>query len=276
MAITGNADVGATIEQVVSTLTTQTLIQESIALGAVRDFSALVGPGMDQLDIPLFNELSVQDVSEVGAEMTAQTISPVAASLLLDKHKAVPFSITSSARIESKLALVEEAVFNGGRSLAANIDDLIFGEVVSAAKTTETVAGTDALEEILRMKEQFDLDNVPRSMRYLVASPVWCRRLLGTNNIIRADEYGSSDAIQNGLVTKIYGFNILESSSSALPADGFVGMHMEGIAFARQRAVTFEQERRVLAQKDDYVLVHKFGLKSTAVMNPRLYVFDPA
>ena len=51
---------------------------------------------------------------------------------------------------------------------------------------------------------------------------------------------------------------------------------MEGIAFARQRAVTFEQERRVLAQKDDYVLVHKFGLKSTAVMNPRLYVFDPA
>ena len=172
MANTGNADVQSVIEKVVSTMTTQTLIQMSVGMGAVRDFSAMVRPGMDRLDIPLVNELAVQDVDELGGAMTPQTINPTTALLELDRHKSIPFAVTSSAAIESKLNLVSEAVRNGGMSLAAEVDDAIFAEGVGNAATTETAAAADALAAILGCKEQFDQDNVLKSDRFIVASPV--------------------------------------------------------------------------------------------------------
>lgn len=277
MAITGNTDVASAIETVVSAQVTQVLIQESVALAmpGVKDFSAEARPGMDQLDINLFTELAVQDVNENGTEMTAQTISPTAAQLLLNRHKSIPFSITSSASLESKINLVAESVRNGARSLAAEVDDATFAEGVANAGTTNTVAGADGLAEILAAKQQFDTDNVMRQGRALVASPVWMARLLGSNNIIRANEYGGAEPIRVGSVASVYGFLIFESSSASLPADGFLAMGMEAIAFARHRAMQFEQQRQVLAQRDDYTLTHKYGVESSAATNPRLYVFDP-
>jgi len=220
--------------------------------------------------------LSVQDVDEAGGNMTPQTINPAAAQLLLDQHKSIPFSLTSKGDIQSKIALVQRTVENGIRSLVAQVDDAVFAEAVSSAGTTETVAGADALEEILRCKEAFDLADVPKTDRAIVMSPVYSRRLLGTNNVIRANEFGSATPIQAARVANIYGFEVFESSSSSLPADGFLAMGMEALAFARQRQVQFEQQRQVLGQRTDYTVTHLYGVKSTAASNPRIYVFDPA
>ena len=77
-------------------------------------------------------------------------------------------------------------------------------------------------------------------------------------------------------VGSVYGFQIFESSSSALPSDGFLAVGMEGMAFARQRSVEFEEQRQVLGQRTDYALTHLYGVESTAASNPRLYVFDPS
>lgn len=275
MAITSAANVSEVIEKVVSTLVTETLIQESIMIGAMRDFSSLVRPGMDRLDIPLFNELAVQDVDDAGGAMTPQTIDPTAAQLELSRHKAVPFSLPKKVSIESKINLVEVAVRNGARSLTAEIDDAAIAEGVANAGTTVAVAAADALQAILDAKQQMDSDNIPMDRRFIISSPVFTADLLGTNNVIRANEFGNSDGIQRGMLTDIYGFRVLMSSSASLPANGFLAMHQEGIAFARQRNVEFMSEEKVLEQRDDYVLVHKYGVESSAASNPRLYEYAP-
>lgn len=277
MAVSGITDVASTIQKVVSALTTRTLIQESVGLAipGIWDRSGEVGPGMDRLDMIELAELAVQNVDETGGAMTPQSINPTASLLSLDRHKSVPFSLTKRGDLQSKIALVSRTVENAARSLAAEIDDAIFAEAVSAAGTTNTVAGADALAEVLALKTQFDQNNVPKAMRALVASPIWMQRLLGTNNVIRANEYGSAEGIRAGYITDIYGFSVFESSSSNVPADGFIGLGMESLAFARQRAVEFEQEAKVLEQRTDYAISHLYGVKSTAASNPRLYVFDP-
>lgn len=278
MADSGIADVASTIQKVVSALTTRTLIQQSVGLAipGVWDRSGEVGPGMDRLDMIELAELAVQTVDETGVAMTPQTINPTAALLPLNQHKSVPFSLTKRGELQSKIALVSRTVENAARSLAAEIDDSIFAECVSSSGTTETTAGADALAEVLRLKTVFDQANVPKEMRAIAASPVWMQRLLSTNNVIRANEYGSAEGIRAGYITDIFGFSIFESSSSSLPADGFVGIGMEACAFARQRAVEFEQQNQVLNQKVDYAISHLYGVKSTAASNPRLYTFDPA
>lgn len=277
MAITGLGDIAEVIEKVVSTMTTETLIQESVMMGAMRDFSSMVGPGMDRLDVPLFNELAVQTVDDAGGAMTPQTIDPEVAQLSLDRHRSVPFSIPKRVGLQAKLNLVQEALKNAPRSLAAEIDDASLTEAAAGAATTVAVAAADALQAILDCKEQMDSDNVRKDRRFLVASPGFMADLLDTNAIIRANEYGSTNPVQAGFVTDVYGFRILESSSSSIGSNGFIALHQEGMIFARQRSVEFEREVKVLEQREDYTLTHLYGIKhsvNAAASNPRIYNYN--
>lgn len=278
MANTGASDVAVTIEKKVSTLLTKTLIQQSVGLAVpgVWDRSSEIGPGMDRLDMIGLAELTVQTVDETGAAMTPQTITPSAKQLELSSHESIPFAVTEKGLLQSKIALVSNTVENGVQSLAAAVDDFIFSQAIADAGTTETSAGTDALEEILAIKQNFDLANVPRMGRSIIGSPVWIRRLLGTNNVIRANEFGNSDAIRMAKLTSIYGFDIFESSSSSIANDGFLALGMQAVAFARQRAMSFREQFQVLNQKTDYALTHLYGAESTAATNPRIYNFNPA
>lgn len=278
MAVSGITQVSSTIEKVISALTTRTLIQNSVALAVpgVWDRSGEVGPGMDRLDMIELAELAIQTVDETGGAMTPQTINPTASQLDLDQHKSVPFSLTKRGELQSKIALVQRTVENGLRSLAADVDDYIFAEGVANAKTTATVAAADGLEALRGCAKQFDLDNVPKAMRAVVCSPGFLHDdLLANNNVIRANEFGSTEPIRVASIASIYGMLVFESSSASLPDDGFLGIGMEALAFARQRAVEFEEEPKVLEQRKDYAITHLYGAQSTAAANPRLYVYNP-
>jgi len=279
MAVSGIAAVDLSIQEVISALCTQTLMQNSVALQipGVWDRSGEVGPGMDQLDMIELAELAIQTVDEAGGAMTPQTIVMAAQSLVLDQHKSIPFSVTSRGSLQSKLALVQKTVANAARSLAYDIDDTIFAEAAANAGTTDVTASTDGLADVLKCKKQFDVDNVPREMRAIVGSPGWINdSLLTSSSVIKANEYGSDQPIRKGFVASVYDFMIFESSSSDIPADGYIGFGLEACAFARQRAMEFERERKVLEQRDDYALTQLYGVQTTAATNPRLFVYNPA
>jgi hypothetical protein len=264
MAYTQPSDVSSSIEKRVSTIVTETLIQEAVVLGAVRDRTAEVGPGMDQLKIQLLNQLALQNVPTDGTEMTAQTITSLTADLDLDQHVSYPFAIGDKVAIESKLNLVQEQIANGARVHAANIDDYILGQLkagVSTATPDHLIAfdANDALVDMREAKKLLDEANVPKFDRFWIASPGWMQKLLASNNVIRANEFGSTNAIQAGFVAKVYDFNILETSSSELADGEFIAMQRDTYAFARHITPKFERERRVLKQADEYALTQKFG-----------------
>lgn len=278
MANTGIADVASTIETVVSSLVTRTLIQNSVALAmpGVWDRSGEVRPGMDQLDMILLAELAEQTVDETGAAMTPQTITPAAKSLVLDQHKSIPFAVTSRGALQSKIALVQRTIENGARTLAAGVDDYVFTQAIADAKTTTTIAAADGLAALRGMAKQFDLDNVPKEGRAVACSPGFLHDdLLSTSNVIKANEFGSSEPVRMGAVANIYGIMVFESSSASIADDGFLGLGLEACAFARQRAISFEEQRQILNQKTDYTLTHLYGAESTAATNPRIYVYNP-
>jgi len=279
MATTGVSDVASTIEKVVSALTTRTLIQESVSLNmpGVWDRTNEVRPGMDRLDMIELAELAVQDVDESGAAMTPQTITPSAAQLLLDRHKSIPFAVTKRGELQSKIALVQRTIENGVRSLAYEIDDAVFAEAIANAGTTDVTAAVDGLDAIRGAGKAFDLANVPKMGRAIAASPGFMYDLvLANNNVIRANEFGAAEPIRRASVVSLYGFEVFESSSASLPDDGFLALGMEAVAFARQRAMSFEEQLQVLNQRTDYALTHLYGTEATAASNPRIYVYDPA
>lgn len=279
MANTGIADVASTIQKVVSAQLTQTLIQESVylAMPGVWDRSGEVGPGMDRLDMHELAELAEQTVDETGAPLTPTTINPTAAQLNLDQHKAITFAVTERGSLQSKIALVQNTISNGVKTLSHGIDNFGFAAAVAAAGTTETVAAADALAAIRGCAKAFDLARVPKQGRAMAVSPGFLHDdLLANNNVIRANEFGSAEPIRMAAIANIYGILVFESTSSAVPDDGFVALGMEAMAFARQKSLSLKEQEQVLAHKRDYSLSHLFGSATTAASNPRIYVYDPA
>lgn len=270
MANTTTAEVAELIEKKVSTIVTDTLIQESVMMASVRDFSGLVGMGMDRLDIPLFNELAEVNVSESGA-VTPATIDPTAAQLPLDQHKSIPWKISDKASVQSKLNIVSEAVKNGSRTMAAGVDNFILN-LMDGSGATRTALTANPLQDITLAKQQLDEANVPRGDRFIVASPAFCKALLDDNTVVNANQYGSREAQQNGEVTRLFGFTILESNSSEIQEGGFIAFHRQSIAFARQMAVSLKSDYRVLDHAWEYSMSHLYGGVVTDAS--RIKIFD--
>lgn len=259
MAATSSSDLQAVIEKRVSEVVTTTLIQEAVSLGVVKTFS--VSNGMDRLDIPLYNSLAVQAITE-NTPMTEETMTPTSAQLDLDRQRGVAWGISKRASVQQKIDSVSQAVKNGARELAAEIDDYLFGLMVAGAGSTQGLAvdyAGDALAAIAGQKAIQDLANVQRFDRFIIASPGFVQGLLGDSNVINVDKYGSESPIQAGFVSKLYGYTMVESSSSAIPAGGFICMQRESTAFARQINPMLMREEKALAVKDEYSLSHLYG-----------------
>ncbi len=176
----------------------------------------------------------------------------------------MPWSISDRAGVQSKIALVPEALRNGMRTLAAEIDDQIFSLLDAAASTAApdhrlALTASDPLADLANAKKLLDQQNVPRQDRFCACSPGFIAYLLSTNNVIRAQEYGSTEPIQAGFVTRIYGFTLVESSSSSIIDDGFQAYHRSALSFARQMMPKFESEYKVLEHRWDYSLSHLYG-----------------
>jgi hypothetical protein len=272
MAATNSGDLQGIIEKRVSEVVTTTLIQESVSLGVVKQFS--VSNGTDRLDIPLFNSLAVQAITENTA-MTEETIAPTVAQLDLDRQRGVAWGISKRASVQQKIDSVSQAVKNGARELAAEIDDYMFGLMVAGAGDTKGFAvdyASDALAAIAGSKAIQDLANVQKFDRYLIVSPGFCQELLANNSIINAEKYGSTNPIQAGFVARLFGYTIVESSSASVPAGGFIACQMEASAFARQINPMLLREEKALAVKDEYSLSHLYGGVLTDTGSNRIVV----
>jgi hypothetical protein len=257
MATTTSTDLAGQIEKRVSERVNTTLQQMAISLGAIDDRSGEVGPEMDRLDIALLNELAIQDVLENGA-VTPQTINPSEFQLALDRQKSVPFAITDKASEQSKIAMVARVVSNGAISMAAEIDDHVFS-LINAGAATRVAKTVNPLEDISNAKKLLDDANVPKTDRFLVASPAFVKSLLDQNTIVNANQYGSMEARQAGYVDRIFGFTILESSSGSILEDGFQAFHRESVAFARQMNISLKSEYDVYRHEWQYSLSHLYG-----------------
>jgi len=272
MAITSSTTMQAVIEKRVSDIVTETLLQEAVSLGVVRQYP--VADGMDRLDIPLFNSMTVLSVTE-GTDLVPETITPTAAQLNLNRQRAVAWSVSKRAQIQAKINAVTQAVKIGSSQLAAEIDDYLFGLMVAGTGDTKDLSTdftSDALAAIANSKGQMDLANVPKQGRYIIASPGFITVLLSNNNVINVDKYGSENPIQAGFVTKIYGFTLVESSSSAVPAGGYIAMQQDSVAFARQANVMLLQQEQALGIKDDYSMSHIYGGVLTQTGSKRIVI----
>jgi len=271
--MTDTTALASIIEKIVSTDITETLHQNAVMLGAVRDFSSRVGQGMDRVDIPLYANPTIGNVDEATG-VADNAIGVAVAQLLLDQHKGAGTHISRRASKQQKIDSVKEWIKNATLEMASEVDDYMLGLLEALGAANREALTANAIDDIAFAKKILDDQKVPKTDRFLVASPGFMQNLLTTSSIIRANEYGTSAPIQAGFVANVLGFSILETQSSSIVDNGFHAFHRTGVAFARQIDTTLMKEEKALLVRDEYSISHLYGAQLTDAAAKRAVVFD--
>ena len=268
MAAIGKTASSALIEKIVSSTLQETLLNKSVLMPALTDYSSMIRNGMDRVDVPRFTALSPVAKTE-GTALVGVNPTMAVDSITLNQHKAIAWEIEDMASIQSKVDMLTQIVKDASINLAADIDESLVTNLLSASVvapdhvltyTANFAAATShTVGMIAEARKLLNLQNVPMEDRYLLFNPVAESEIVQLPNFIQAHQYGDSSALQNGEIGKILGFRVLMSNATALGVDKICYFHKSAVGYARQQAAKLESQRDVLGLKTNYVLSNIFG-----------------
>jgi hypothetical protein len=93
----------------------------------------------------------------------------------------------------------------------------------------------DTRTVILAAREAITRNLAPFDNRYLAVSPEITSRMLLVPEFVKVNESGSTDALRNAIIGRIYGFTVVESA--ALDAGTAIAYHQSGFVFANRTPI---------------------------------------
>lgn len=166
--------------------------------------------------------ITYDDVSEVAVDVTlshlyhAKRITDEELSLNLEDFSRQVTRVQVSAVATG----AEEALATAMNDLAADASFAL------AASDDDTIA------KILAAREALGENNAPAGDRWLAVSPEIATRLLSVDMFTKANESGSTSALRDATLGRIFGFTVVESN--ALDDGTAVAYHRSGFVFANR------------------------------------------
>lgn len=175
-----------------------------------RDFDSEVASEGDTVKVPKFGTLSANEMSQTG-QVTLQNPADDEVSITLDQHWEVSFLIRDVAKAMAKPGVLEGYVKNGVIALAEKIENKLAALYLSAG---DTVTGTFSKDSVRSARKKLVDAKVPRlAPKYLYLDTDSYDTLLADTTIGKANEFGSSSALVEGDVRKLFGFQLFESQN---------------------------------------------------------------
>jgi hypothetical protein len=178
-------------------------------------------------------------VPQPGSARTQQTRS---ATITYDDVTEVPVDVQLAHLYHAKLTSDEEMTLdieNFGRqvtrvqvaAVATGAEDTL-AKVMNDLTPDGEVDAADPEDGILAAREFLGENDAPSDDRYLAVSPAMASVLLQYDKFSKVNEAGSSDALRNAILGRIFGFWVVESN--ALTAGTAVAYHRSGFTMANR------------------------------------------
>lgn len=263
-AITSAANTAATEMEMISRIVQTELLENTVVMPTVMDYSSMVEPGIKSLEIPRFEADQNAGSGRFGGpeaqnadgvtEAALKTATLTTDKIDLDQWVNLSYRIPDRVRDQSRVPLEAELARKAGREMAIYMDQQIINTLDAS---TTTLAFNDTTNEDLELvditaaRRILNRNNVPQDDRYLLVSPEKEEDMLNIENFIHADKYGAREALLNGEIGRVYGFRVIVSN--LLSQEQVFAYHREAVGFAVQKQVQFETDRpSVTLQVTDY------------------------
>ena len=164
----------------------------------------------DTLNIPYPGTFVANDkVANSGVTLQVPTGSTT--SVVLNKHKEVSFIVEDALRALANQDVMQRYVTAGMVAIAEQIESDLLGLYTAFTYTTGT-GGTDLTAATLRATRKLMNDNkAPRNTRVMIISDKDEVALLGDTTLQQYFAFQKPDAIANGSIGSLFGFDLYQS-----------------------------------------------------------------
>lgn len=201
-----------------------------------------------------YNGPKISGGSLVDLPASATTALTYAAiNIPFDKKKGYVFPVSNIDQSQTNIDIVSNFSKDAINSLSAAWD-LSIVTAMLAGVTVTAIAGSAFTEaEILAARTYLNSKNAPTIDRYLLVSPELEAGLYGIANFISADKIGSTTAIRDGFVGRIYGFDVIlyNAMPKSTTKAQAIFYQRNALGFARQKSIgVFSADNALLPGTD--------------------------
>lgn len=235
---------GVTEIDAVSSTIIESMVQDYLQEGLIitPTLKPVVAPkGAKAVNLPRLGGFTVADKLE-GVAVEAQALLWAADSLPLTQRKTIHVHVEEIAEIQSQPNLMAALAERMGADMANAIDAFVYSELVqaSASNPDHRLAFADTslkAADILSARALLNKEKIPMVGRYIVINPDDEKSILGVDNFVRAESYGSA-VIPNGEIGRIFGFTVIMSNNATYP----IAYHSSAVGVGMQQMPTYTEQ----------------------------------
>lgn len=268
----GDAELGATKQEVIEATAQRALINASVSLPSVRDVSNRAVKGAESISFPKFGSLFTVEKRASGVDGTNQNPALAKDKLDLDERAHIQWVVDMNDKIESTLDVDRELIELAGAEHGRQIDIDMNVEMEAAAIPMTTVGNLDQ-DKILEMRRILLKNKANAKRLWLKIGPDQEELLLKVQPFTGQDQYGSA-IIPSGALGTLYGVPVILDVE--LGEQQYFMYDSMGMAFGFQRAPQFDEVKypQQGAGAMLQVLDQKYGIKALQIDAPRAFLAD--
>lgn len=183
-----------------------------------RDYESEAAQKNKTIDVPVFNNMAVQDVTPGrGNENVPTDVTPVPVKVTLDQWKEVRFQMSDKEMAEiADQSVIPPVMARSIQAIADTVDNYIATGMYRASFLYEPAAAPATEADVVNLRKALNAENVPKSNRRLVVSDDIEAELLIRAVFHQADARGDTAGLVEGSLGRKFGFDI--ASEGAMPS----------------------------------------------------------
>lgn len=199
-------------------------LQKALVYGGCcnRDYEGEIKQAGDRVRIGGLSAVTIRNYTRNTDIEDPEDVIAATAELVVDQEKYYNFAVDDVDAAQAKPTVMSAAMKNAAYELADTIDQYVRDILIAGVSednllgsddsdiVPNATAGTCVYDYILQMGEKLSDSKAPRQGRWIVIPPWWTTKLLADARFTAAPAT-STDALVNGFIGRIGGFNVYES-----------------------------------------------------------------
>jgi hypothetical protein len=257
--ITGNTQLVATKNDLITSLVQKELKFRAKLLATVTDLSSYAGKGMRSISFPKLTSFTVENRASA-APGNAQALSASVDKLDLNLNAYVSWLIDSSDEIQSSIDVQIENALRAASAHGRYVDEQIIAALEGGAGLDVGAAPLTA-DLILDAREQLLKSFADPSACAMVIGPDQEKVMLKIAEFVRADYYGSSN-IPSGQIGTVYGMPVMVHQGVGAGKAYWYSKDAVGIAFQKAPNMAEQSEIAYGTAAKRVAIDQLFGVKA--------------
>lgn len=187
-----------------------------------RNYEGEISNHGDTVHINTIGAITVKSYTKNTDIADPEALSTTDQNLVIDQSKYFNFQVDDVDKVQAAGELVDTAMGRAAYALADVSDAYLFGVIAAGAAAGNTIGSAAApvaltasnvYENIVKLKTKLDKANVPNTGRTIVVPPDVHSLLLLDDRFAKSTATAGQEALINGLVGRIAGFDVYMSNN---------------------------------------------------------------